>query len=308
MCLFILQRQGLFQEIETNHVNHPADEDCQTAAEEGCGICRRQGVNAVDNRYAGQENRRISVADGVGNLFFFQDRFQCEGAEDVGNNIRHDGQVCQEFELFGQRRADGHQGQAALHSQDEDHAFDRNVGVGDLGEYLREQAPLGAGLKDAGQGKLPRQERAGAGEDHQAHDDLAGRRAEHVRKGQAEGGAGAQDFRIGNDAGNDVRRGDIDKRYAQGADEGCDGNGTLRIFYGVHVDGSRFQTQERPEGQGDGIADGVDEPDVVRIPGRNPRRRIKPVPADEGDAQNGDNCAPDRYRTELARIAGAAEI
>lgn len=241
-------------------------------------------------------------------MFLRENRGQRTGAEDVGNDIGNDGEVGQKFKLGRQGRADGHQSEQALHAEDAEHTFDGHIGTGHFGENFREKTALGTGLKDTGQGELPREQGTGAGEDHQAHDDTAGCIAEHVRKGQAEGGAGRKDFRIRYDAGDDVGRSHVNDGYAQGADEGGDRYGFLRIFNGIHIDGRRFQTQEGPERQGDGVAHSIEETEIIRIPRSEPRGRAEPVPADEGNAEDRNDGAPNGDGAQFSRIAGAAEI
>ena len=299
---------GLLHDGEADDLYQPYQESGEAAAEEGRGIGSSQCIYAVDNGYACQDYRRISVTDFIGDMFLGEDRRQGPGTEHVGDDVGDDGQVGQEFELGSQGRADGHEGQEALHAEDAQHAFDRYVSTGDFGKNLGEQAALGAGLEDAGQGELPGQEGTGTGEYHEAHDGFASRIAEHVREGQAEGSARCQDFRIGDDAGDDIRRGDVDDGDAEGADEGGNRNGFLRVFNGIHVDRCRFESQEGPQRQGDGIADGIAESQIIGVPRSQPRSRAEPMPADDGNAQDRDDGTPDGNGAELAGITGAAEI
>ena len=95
--------------------------------------------------------------------------------------------VHQHVELLVQRWADGHQRQAALDDDDGQHAFNRRVGLAQLGEDFREEAAVGGGFEHLSDGELPAEQRADAGHDHQRHDDLADRRVEHVENASPNG-------------------------------------------------------------------------------------------------------------------------
>ena len=241
-------------------------------------------------------------------MFLRENRRQGPGTEHVGDDVGDDGQVGQEFELGGQGRADGHEGQETLHAEDAEHAFDRNISTGNFGKNLWEQAALGAGLEDAGQSELPGQEGTGTREYHQAHNGFACRIAEHIREGQAEGSARCQDFRIGDDASNDIGRSDVDDGDAKGTDESSNRNGFLRVFNGIHVDCCRFEPQKRPQRQGNGVANGIAESQIIGVPRSQPRCRAEPMPADDGNAKDRDDSPPNGDGTELARITGADEV
>ena len=85
-------------------------------------------------------------------------------------------------------------------------------------------------------------------------------------------------------------------------------NGFLRVFNGIHVDRCRFESQEGPQRQGDRIADGIAESQIIGVPRSQPRSRAEPMPADDGNAQDRDDGTPDGNGAELAGITGAAEI
>ena len=167
--------------------------------------------------------------------------------EEIRHNVSDHSKVNERIELTIERRADRHEGHECLDRDDDRHAQNRSIILRDLGEPLREVAFVGRGLEDAGDRKLPGQERAGAGHDHQTHNDLANGAVEHGRENKAEGSGRLHKFSVVNDAGSDIGRKDVDHGDTDRGAKHSLRNILFRIVDGFGVCASRFQTEEGPQ-------------------------------------------------------------
>ena len=299
---------GLFQVEAVGYetVEGPAEYGDDGAVGHGFKAGGVACIEAVEGSDESDEFRGFQFAAYM--VYSFHDDYHGSHAEEVGHDVGNDCQVDQSLKLFVQGGADGHKGEEGLNDGDGHHAGDGSAVGSHFLQEGREVSFIAACLEYVGNGELPAQEGTEAGENHEAHDDLAYGAAKHLGEYEAEG-SGAGDENVSrNDTEDNVGGNDVAGCCQQGAAENGFRHVLFRIIHGVRIGAGRFHTQESPQGHGDGVQRSFTEAQVMDIPVSGVHGGGEPEPAYESEADTGNDNAPYGDRGNLAGVLGAAEV
>ena len=238
---------------------------------------------------------------------FHDDDDSCH-TEQVRNDIRNDGQIDECFKLIIQCRADGHQREEGLNNGNGYHADQWSFSRCDFLHECREISYITACLEYVGNGELPAKQGTEAGENHEAHDNAADGRSEHVSKYKSEWSRTADKIFRRNNAEDDVGGNDV-----AGCGNQCSAENGLRyvrfrIINGICIGACRFHSEECPQGHGNSIDSSAAKAHVMYVPVSDIQGRREPEPANQCKTDTWNDDAPYSNGGNATSVFSAAKV
>ena len=278
---------------------------CDEAVGDDGGAASVDGVHAVEPADDGCDIGNFRFAPG--DPFFALEGAHGAHRQKIRDEIDDDRQIDEDIKLLQKGRADRAEGQDALDEYAGANGQIRRIHAIHTREIMREMAERGSVSYDFGNGELPSRKGNEAGDDEHARHDDAGCFPKHCRISQAKRCQGADELGMWDDAADDRGRKRIDGPGKERAAK--DGNRDIsgRIFDGFRIRARRFQTQESPENDGDGITHGDREWCIIRIPSGHVNFGAKARPTEGQESQDRCHDAHDTESRKASCFFGAAE-
>ena len=279
---------------------------CDEAVGDDGGAASVDGVHAVESADDGCDIGDFRFASG--DAFFALEGAHGSHCQKIRDKIDDYRQIDEDIKLFQKGRADCAECQDALDEYAGANGQIRRIHAIHTRKIMREMAERGAVSYDFGNSELPSRKGNEAGNDEHARHDDAGCFSKHRRISQAKRCQGADELGMRDDAADDRGRKRIDGPGKERAAK--DGNRDIfgRIFDGFRIRARRFQTQESPENDGDGITHGDRERRVIRIPSGHVDFGAKACPTEGQESQDRRHDAHDTESRKRPAFLGPPKL